>query len=128
MMVSKEINLGVEMVMMRRNITPPLFPMEKYFGVYDEGFMNLTCHDFTWEVDSAASFYVTSRRDLFSSYNQGDYGIVRMKDNEVCKISNIEDENVKISIGWKLILKNVRYVPDIRLHLISVGTLDDDGY
>jgi hypothetical protein len=128
MMVSKEINLGVEMVMMRRNIMPPLFPMEKYFGVYDEGFMNLTCHDFTWEVDSAASFYVTSRRDLFSSYNQGDYGIVRMKDNEVCKISNIEDENVKISIGCKLILKNVRYVPDIRLHLISVGTLDDDGY
>jgi hypothetical protein len=128
MMVSKEINLGVEMVMMRRNITPPLFPMEKYFSVYDEGFMNLTCHDFTWEVDSAASFYVTSRRDLFSSYNQGDYGIVRMEDNEVCKISNIEDENVKISIGCKLILKNVRYVPDIRLHLISVGTLDDDGY
>jgi hypothetical protein len=77
------------------------------FIVCDEGFVNLTCHDSTWVVDSTTSFYVTSRRDLFSFYKERDYGVVRMGDNEVCKISSIEDVNVEISLGCKLTLKNV---------------------
>jgi hypothetical protein len=98
------------------------------FIACDEGFVNLTCHDSTWVVDSAASFHVTSRRGLFSSYKEGDYVVVRMGDNEVCKISDIGDVNVETSLGCKLTLKNVRRVPDMRFHLISVGALDDDGY
>jgi hypothetical protein len=98
------------------------------FIVCDEGFVNLTCHDFTWVVDSAISFYVISRRDLFSSYKERDYGVVRMEDNEVCKISGIGDVNVEISLGCKLTLKNVRHVSDMRLHLNLVGAFDDDGY
>jgi GAG-pre-integrase domain len=90
--------------------------------------MNLTCHDSTWVVNFVASFHVISRRDLFSSYKERDYGIIRMKDNEVCKIFDIRDVNVEISLGCKLTLKNVRHAPDMRLHLISVGALDDDGY
>jgi hypothetical protein len=90
--------------------------------------MNLTCHDSTWVVDFATSFHVISRRDLFSSYKERDYGIIRMKDNEVCKIFDIRDVNVEINLGCKLTLKNVRHAPDMRLHLISVGALDDDGY
>jgi hypothetical protein len=35
------------------------------FITCDKGFVNLTCHDFTWIVDSAASFHITSRHDLF---------------------------------------------------------------
>jgi Zinc knuckle len=41
---------------------------EKVFIACDERFMNLTCHDSTWVVDSAASFHITSRRDLLYSY------------------------------------------------------------
>jgi hypothetical protein len=48
------------------------------FIACDEGFVNLTCHDSTRVVDSATSFHVTSRRDLFSSYKDEDYGVVRM--------------------------------------------------
>jgi hypothetical protein len=51
-----------------------------------------------------------------------------MGDNEVYKISGIRDVNVETSLGCKLTLKNFRHVPDMRLHLISVGALDDDGY
>jgi hypothetical protein len=98
------------------------------FIACDEGFMNLTCHDSTWVVDSAASFHVTSRRDLFSSYKEVDYGVVRMGDNGVYKISGIGDVNVKTSLECKVTLKNVRHVSDMRLHLISVGALDDDEY
>ena len=30
--------------------------------------------------------------------------------------------------GCKLLLKDVRHVPEVRLNLISVGQLDDEGY
>jgi GAG-pre-integrase domain/Zinc knuckle len=98
------------------------------FIACDEGFVNLTCHDSTWVVDSATSFHVTSSRDLLSSYKKRDYDVVRMRDNGVCKISDIGNVNVETSLGCKLTLKNVRHVPDMRLHLISIGALDDDGY
>jgi hypothetical protein len=90
--------------------------------------VNLTCHDSTWLVHSATSFHVISRRDLFSSYMVRDYSVGRMGDNGVCKISDIGDVNMETSLGCKLTLKNVRHVPDMRLHLISFGVLDDDGY
>jgi hypothetical protein len=56
----------------------------------------------------------------------GDYGV--LGDNGICKIFGIGDVNVETSLGCKLTLKNVRHVPDMRLHLISIGALDDDGY
>jgi hypothetical protein len=62
------------------------------------------------------------------SYKKGDYGVVRMGNNKVCKISEICDVCVETSLGCKLILKKVWHVPDMRLHLISVDALDDEGY
>jgi hypothetical protein len=35
---------------------------------------------------------------------------------------------VEISLGCKLTLKYIRYVPGMRFHLILIGALDDDGY
>jgi Zinc knuckle len=80
---------------------------EEVFITCDEGFMNLTCHDSTWIVDSAVSFHVISKHDLFSSYKVGDYDVVRMRDNEVCKISDIREVNMETSLGYKCTLKNI---------------------
>ncbi|CAO2838320.1 unnamed protein product [Amaranthus hypochondriacus] len=35
---------------------------------------------------------------------------------------------LEIPTGCKLILRNVRHVPDIRLNLISIGKLNEEGY
>ena len=35
---------------------------------------------------------------------------------------------MEINTGCKLILKDVRHVPDIRLNLISAAKLDDEGF
>ncbi|KAF2285612.1 hypothetical protein GH714_005807 [Hevea brasiliensis] len=35
---------------------------------------------------------------------------------------------LETNIGTKLLLKDVRHAPDVRLHLISASKLDDDGY
>ena len=74
-----------------------------------------------------ASFHVTANRDYFTSYVNGDYGHVQMENKGASKIVRIGDICLKISIGFKLLFKDVRYVRDIRLNLISTGKLDD-GY
>jgi hypothetical protein len=101
---------------------------EEVFITCDEDFINLTYHDSTWVINFVASFHVTSRRDLFISYKEGDYGVIRMRNNEVYKISKIKNICVDTRLGCKLILKEVWHVPDMRLHLILICALDDDGY
>ena len=43
-------------------------------------------------------------------------------------IVGIEDICLETSIGNKLLLKDVRHVPDIRLNFISTDILDDEGF
>ena len=40
----------------------------------------------------------------------------------------VGDICLETSIGNKLVLKDVRHVPDIRLNLIFTGKLDDEGF
>ena len=44
------------------------------------------------------------------------------------KIVDMEDICLKTNTSYSLVLKDVRHVPDIRLNLIFVGKLDDEGY
>ena len=79
-------------------------------------------------VDSGASFHVTSRKDIFSSYIVGDFGLVWMGNDGVSKIIGMGDVYLKTNTGCELVLKNMRYVSDIRLNLISIRKLDDKDY
>ena len=51
-----------------------------------------------------------------------------MGNSDVSKIVSIGDIRLETSIGNKLVLEDVRHVPDIRLNLISTGRLDDEGF
>ena len=51
-----------------------------------------------------------------------------MRNIGVSKIMGIGDICLETSIGNKLVLKDVRHVLDIRLNLISIGRLDDEGF
>ena len=96
--------------------------------VYDENIVNVAYDDSSWIVDSGASFHVTSRKDFFPSYTPGDFGVLKMGNNNTSKVIVIGTICLEIDIGTKLFLKNVRHAPDICLHLISTSVLDDDGY
>ena len=41
---------------------------------------------------------------------------------------DIGDIRLETILGYKLLLKDVKYVPDIYLNLISTGKLDHDRY
>ena len=51
-----------------------------------------------------------------------------MGNDGVSKVISTGTVCLETDIGTKLVLKNVRHAPDVRLHLISTGRLDDDGY
>ena len=79
-------------------------------------------------IDYGASFHVTPHSDFFTSYSTGDFGNVKMGNSGGSKIVGIGDICLETNIGSKLVLKDVRHVPDIRLNLISTGRLDDEGF
>ncbi|KAM1154260.1 hypothetical protein ACFX19_037276 [Malus domestica] len=84
--------------------------------------------DIEWIFDNGASFHATSKREFFSTYKEGDFGIVKMGNESYSKILGIGDICLRTNLGCQLMLKDVRHIPDIRLNLISIGTLDRQGY
>ncbi|VFQ58429.1 unnamed protein product [Cuscuta campestris] len=51
-----------------------------------------------------------------------------MGNDAVAEVVGIGDVCLETQMGTKLLLKDVRYAPDVRLNLISVHRLDDEGY
>ena len=92
--------------------------------------LNMGHHDqgTEWIFDNGASFHATSEREFFSTYKEGDFGIVKMGNNSYSKILGIGDICLVTNLGCQLLLKDVRHVSELRLNLISVGVLDRQGF
>ena len=90
------------------------------------------CHvaeqDVKWVVDSAASYHCVPKREYFSTYQARDFDTVKMGNKSVSWISGIGNICIQTSIGCTLTLKDVQYIPDLRLNLIYVHMMDKDGY
>ena len=65
---------------------------------------------------------------MFGSYTGGDFGKVKIAYHGMTKAVVIGDVALVSDTGSKLILRDVRHVPDIPLNIISTGKLDDEGY
>jgi hypothetical protein len=82
----------------------------------------------SWVVNSGVSFHVSSRREFFSSYVSGDFGVLKIGNERISNVVGIATILcIETSMGMKLILKEVNHAPNIRLNLIYTGKLDDDG-
>ncbi|GJW04115.1 retrovirus-related pol polyprotein from transposon TNT 1-94 [Tanacetum coccineum] len=53
---------------------------------------------------------------------------VLLGDNRECKIKGIGKVRVQLRDGSSFVLNNVRYIPELKRNLISLGTLEKDGY
>ena len=66
---------------------------------------------------------------MFTSYTGGNFREVKMVNQGVTKVISIRNAIFVTDVGCKsLVLKDVRHVPDVRLDIISIGKLDDEGY
>lgn len=101
---------------------------DEFFICCDYDMVNLTHDDSSWILDSGATCHIATRRDYYSSYTPGDYGVVRMGNAGLSKVVGIGEIGLKFETGVELVLHNVKHVPDMRLNIISTGLLDEDGY
>ena len=84
--------------------------------------------DYTWLIDSGASFHVTLFKDSFCKYRVWKTQYVYLGDNHACLIKGMGDVKLQLYDGSAFMLHDVRYVPELKKNLISTGQLDDMGY
>ncbi|KAG9441834.1 hypothetical protein H6P81_017688 [Aristolochia fimbriata] len=80
-----------------------------------------------WTLDSGCSYHMCSHRHWFSAYDAVDGGVVMMANNSTCRAIGKGSVQLKMNDGVIRTLTDVRYVPDLKRNLISLGTLDSIG-
>ncbi|GJX53918.1 retrovirus-related pol polyprotein from transposon TNT 1-94 [Tanacetum coccineum] len=81
-----------------------------------------------WIMDSGGSFHMTPRRDFLFDFKEFNGGTVLLGNNRACAIMGIGKVRVQMKDGSSFVLENVRYIPELKRNLISLGTLDREGY
>jgi hypothetical protein len=84
--------------------------------------------EMTWILDSGATIHATSHKELFTNYKTGDFGVVKMGNNDQAQMIGRGDVHLQTKNGMTLVLKSVRHVEALRPNTISVGLLDGDEY
>jgi len=81
-----------------------------------------------WVLDPGATYRVCLNRDWFSRFEKLDGCFAIMGDDHPYKVKGIDAVRIKILDRMVRELKEVRYVPQVKMNLISVGTLDVLGH
>ena len=98
-------------------------------GISDEVlWVNFLNHDHHWLLDSGESNHMCIHKQWFKSYKSINDGVVYMDNDVSCNVVGIGSIQIKIFDGTNKILTDVRYVPELRKNLISLGVLDTNGY
>ncbi|KAA0051598.1 Retrovirus-related Pol polyprotein from transposon TNT 1-94 [Cucumis melo var. makuwa] len=82
---------------------------EIFYILSDGDVVNLAIQQSSWVIDSSASIHATSKREVFASYTLGDFGSVRMGNDESANVVGIGDVHLKNRNGSRLILKCETY-------------------
>ncbi|RDX88680.1 hypothetical protein CR513_29695, partial [Mucuna pruriens] len=90
--------------------------------------VNLVSDESMWIIDSGATLHVTPRKEFFTSYTAGDFGVLKMGNDGVTKVIGVGDVCLQTNTGMQLWLRGVKHAPDVRFNLISMHMLDDGGY
>ena len=80
----------------------------------------------SWIMDSGCSFHMSPNLDWFENI-KGTTGSVVLGNNQVCSIKGIGTVRLKVDNGCVVILNDVRYIPEVKRNLISLGSLEKKG-
>ncbi|GJR06983.1 retrovirus-related pol polyprotein from transposon TNT 1-94 [Tanacetum coccineum] len=75
-------------------------------------------------MDSGCSYHMTPRLDILFDFLECDGGSVQLGDNRECKIKGIGKVRLQLKDGSSFVLHNVKYIPELKRNLISLGTLN----
>ncbi|KAJ9546957.1 hypothetical protein OSB04_019500 [Centaurea solstitialis] len=90
-----------------------------------EGMMNTSEE---WILESGCTFHMCPHRSWFHTYEKVPEGVVMMGNNDSCPIIGKGTIRIRMHDGITRTLGDVRYVPELRRNLISLSTLDRNGY
>lgn len=79
-------------------------------------------------MDSGCSWHMTWNRSWFEDLCEQTEGFVFLGANKSSKIAGIGSIRFKLHDGNERLLTEVRYVPNLKRNLISLGELDKIGY
>ncbi|KAL2251628.1 UNVERIFIED_CONTAM: Retrovirus-related Pol polyprotein from transposon TNT 1-94 [Sesamum indicum] len=95
------------------------------FVVYEANSVNsFDMHE--WLIDSGCTFRMSPFKDIFTNFKYEHIGFVSMANEKKCDIKGLGDISLCFEGGHKMVLKNVRYVPDLSHNLISCSALEED--
>nr|GEV13607.1 zinc finger, CCHC-type [Tanacetum cinerariifolium] len=79
-------------------------------------------------TDLGRTYHMTHRRNFLYDFKVVDGGSVQLSDNMTCTIKGTGKVKIHLHDGSSFILEDVRYVLVLRISLISLGTLEKEGY
>ncbi|KAH9784261.1 hypothetical protein KPL71_009581 [Citrus sinensis] len=80
-----------------------------------------------WLIDSGATWYMTSRRKWFHTYEPISGGSVYMGNDHALEIAGIGTIKIKIFDGTISTIGEVRHVNGLKKNLLSLGQIDSHG-
>ncbi|GKC59491.1 hypothetical protein Tco_1087089 [Tanacetum coccineum] len=79
-------------------------------------------------MDSRSSYYITYRRYYLVDFKEYDSGNILLDDGRECRVRGTCKVQVHMRDESSFVLDNVMYVPELRRNLISLGTLEKEGF
>ena len=80
-----------------------------------------------WIMDSGCSFHSTHDKEVLFDFKEYEGGSVLMANNTQGSIKGMGKIRIQNSDGSEVILKDVKYMPDVSRNLISYGMLEKSG-
>ncbi|GJR39598.1 retrovirus-related pol polyprotein from transposon TNT 1-94 [Tanacetum coccineum] len=81
-----------------------------------------------WIMDSGGNYHMTPRRDFLFDFKEFNGGTILLDDNRAYAIMGTRKVRVQMKDGSSFVLENVHYIPELKRNLISLGTMDREGY
>ena len=80
-----------------------------------------------WILDLGCSFHICPKKNLFKTFESVNRGNVLLGNNLACRVAGIGTISLKMHNGFTRDLHHVRYVPELKRNLISLGMIDQSG-
>ena len=105
---------------------------------FDEEVVSLFCSEgecnhindqgIEWIVDTGTIFHYVPNKELFTTYKVKDFDHTKMGNQSVSLIVGIGDIVVYTNTGYKLMLKDIRHIPYLKLNLLAFNIFDRERY
>ncbi|XP_042005761.1 uncharacterized protein LOC121754477 [Salvia splendens] len=80
-----------------------------------------------WIIDYGCNFHVSSHKQWFEDFKASN-GSVILGNNQTCLIRGMRNIRMRFADGSMILLTDVRFIPEIKRNLVSLGLLETKGY